>query len=613
MGVLRSANPSRILPIEVRDVLRGSSKWGWFVFVIAGLVAVVEAVSLANLLFLGYGILGQEITGPLGGLIEKLGLTGYSQRTFLVLLGSIFIVVVSVRLVLVVAFRYLAYKWSTVVARKIYKEIIRRILSSPLKVFDEHQLGEIIHGLMNSPDGAITATSSSTSMVASVFLIGSFAVMMILISPWLLLIAAVIAIVWFAAIVPPIKKRMQRHQQQKYDRQQDGVNIATNAINGIRDIRALSAEDRWVAEFSERVDLWETARGRITLLMAFPTPTLQTMLQICFASVTIIAAIVLSPDVLVTQLPVLGVFAYGLFRVYPVVGQASQAWISLGRALPNLRAGQMWTGLPEDSLAGGTESLVGPINTVRFDRLSFSYDLKKPTIIDADFSIKAGEMTALVGSSGAGKSTLIDLMLKFRCPSQGRIWIGGQNLNDVFRRSWLDRVDLVRQDVFLFAGTIRENLLEYRVNATEEELRSACRRAGALEFIDAMPHGLDTRIGERGLTVSGGQRQRIAIARSLLRNSDILILDEAMSALDGEIEAQILKSILMDSPRSIIVLISHRLATVRNANNIVVLDQGRVVEQGTHAELVKLRRRYWELFATQLEQESGSLVDVGRT
>ena len=128
-----------------------------------------------------------------------------------------------------------------------------------------------------------------------------------------------------------------------------------------------------------------------------------------------------------------------------------------------------------------------------------------------------------------------------------------------------------------------------------------------------MPHGLDTRIGERGLTVSGGQRQRIAIARSLLRNSDILILDEAMSALDGEIEAQILKSILMDSPRGIIVLISHRLATVRNANNIVVLDQGRVVEQGTHAELVKLRRRYWELFATQLEQESGSLVDVGRT
>ena len=613
MGVLRSANPSRILPIEVRDVLRGSSKWGWFVFVIAGLVAVVEAVSLANLLFLGYGILGQEIPGPLGGLIEKLGLTGYSQRTFLVLLGSIFIVVVSVRLVLVVAFRYLAYKWSTVVARKIYKEIIRRILSSPLKVFDEHQLGEIIHGLMNAPDGAITATSSSTSMVASVFLIGSFAVMMILISPWLLLIAAVIAIVWFAAIVPPIKKRMQRHQQQKYDRQQDGVNIATNAINGIRDIRALSAEDRWIAEFSERVDLWETARGRIVLLMAFPTLTLQTMLQICFAAVTIIAAIVLSPDVLVTQLPVLGVFAYGLFRVYPVVGQASQAWISLGRALPNLRAGQMWAGLPEDPLAGGTESLVGPIDTVRFDRLSFSYDLKEPTIIDADFSIKAGEMTALVGSSGAGKSTLIDLMLKFRCPSQGRIWIGGQNLNDVFRRSWLDRVDLVRQDVFLFAGTIRENLLEYRVDATEEELRSACRRAGALEFIDAMPHGLDTRIGERGLTVSGGQRQRIAIARSLLRNSDILILDEAMSALDGEIEAQILKSILMDSPRSIIVLISHRLATVRNANNIVVLDQGRVVEQGTHAELVKLRRRYWELFATQLEQESGSLVDVGRT
>ena len=183
-------------------------------------------------------------------------------------------------------------------------------------------------------------------------------------------------------------------------------------------------------------------------------------------------------------------------------------------------------------------------------------------------------------------------------------------MNDLVRRSWLDRVSLVRQDVFLFTGTIRDNLLEYKPAATDKELREACNKAGALEFIDAMVHGLGTKVGERGLTLSGGQRQRIAIARALLRNSEVLIFDEAMSALDGETEAKILKSLLMDSPKRIILLVSHRLATVRNADHIVVLDGGRVVEQGTHQQLLERRGRYFEIFATQMGLQSVATSDA---
>jgi ABC-type multidrug transport system fused ATPase/permease subunit len=610
MGALRAIKLISILPIEVRDVLRESPKWVCLLLSIAGLVAFVEAVTLANLLFLGYAVVGQEPSGTVGGLLGERVFGGYSQRVLLILLSSVFIVLVTVRLALVLTYRYLSYKWSSGVVRKMQKEIMRRIISAPIHLFDERQLGGIVHDLINAPTGAIAAVENTTVLMSAIFLICAVAVMLILISPWLLLIAAVIAILWFVTIVPPLQKRMRHYQQQRYDQQAHGMNIATDTISGIREIRAVATEPRWIAEFSHMVDLWEATRGRIVLLGGLPAPALQAMLQTGFAAVTIFAALVLSPEDLVTQLPVLGVFAYGLFRAYPLMGQVSQAWIGMAQAVPNLRAAAVWTGLPEDPLAGGTQQVMHPIGVVRFDHLSFSYDSKEPTIVDAEFCIQAGKVTALVGASGAGKSTLIDLMLKFRAPNQGALWLGGQSLNDVVRRSWLDRVGLVRQDVFLFAGTIRENLLEYKSDATDEELRSACRRAGALEFIDAMSDGLDTRVGERGVTMSGGQRQRIAIARALLRNPDVLILDEAMSALDGETEAKILKALLVDSPRRIIVLISHRLATVRNADHIVVLDRGRVVEQGTHEELLERRGRYRELFSTQVWQESAALSKV---
>jgi ABC-type multidrug transport system fused ATPase/permease subunit len=318
----------------------------------------------------------------------------------------------------------------------------------------------------------------------------------------------------------------------------------------------------------------------------------------------------LSPGALANQLPVLGAFAYGLFRVYPLLGQLTRGWIGLGEVVPNLRAALAWTDLAEDPLARGTLEFTPPAGTISFDHLSFSYDSDEPAITDADFLIEPGKVTALVGASGAGKSTIVDLILKFRSPDQGVLWVGDQDLGDIVRSSWLDRVSLVRQDVFLFAGSIRENLLQFQPEATEEDLHSACRRAGALDFLDAMPDGLDTLVGERGLTLSGGQRQRIAIARALLRNSDVLILDEAMSALDGETEAQILKSILQVSPSRIILLISHRLATVQHSDHIIVIDQGRIVEQGAHKELLKNHGRYWELFSTQVGQESAALSDV---
>ena len=263
MPTLRKLSLTYILPNEVGNLVRGSRRWMWLLFSTAALVGIVEAATLANLLFLGYALLSEQPSGAIGGLLGDRIHPGEPQRGLLVVLSSTFIVLALLRFGIVLTHRYLSFKWGSVVGRNIQKNIMRRIVSAPLQLFDEKQLGEIIHDLTNAPQGAIAGIDSTASLMGAVFLIISVAVMLAIISPWLLLIAAVIAFSWFITVVPPLQKRVQRHQQQRYTWMADGTKIATDTINGVREIRALGAEDRWVGEFSTKVDLWESARGRL--------------------------------------------------------------------------------------------------------------------------------------------------------------------------------------------------------------------------------------------------------------------------------------------------------------------------------------------------------------
>jgi ABC-type multidrug transport system fused ATPase/permease subunit len=228
---------------------------------------------------------------------------------------------------------------------------------------------------------------------------------------------------------------------------------------------------------------------------------------------------------------------------------------------------------------------------IRFRNVSFAYPSRSDVqvISDLDFEIEENQLVALVGPSGAGKSTLTSLLLRLHDPVRGEIWFNGRRGSDI-RVSVLRRqIALVPQDIFLFGGTIRENIAYGRPGASEEEIRAAAQKANALEFIDRFPKGLETVVGERGTQLSGGQRQRVAIARAVLKDPKILILDEATSSLDSESEALVQDALekLMKGRTSIVI--AHRLATVRKADRILVLDQGRLVEEGTHTDLMKLK------------------------
>jgi subfamily B ATP-binding cassette protein MsbA len=384
----------------------------------------------------------------------------------------------------------------------------------------------------------------------------------------------------------------------------------TESLGGVRVIKGYHAEEREASVFAVGVER--------LLNNVMKSLTMTSMLGAASTTVLgIVSSLVMwlgGHRVLGNTWTVGDYFSYNMFLAFMIapVFQIVNIGTQLTEAFAGLdRTNEIMSELEENQTPDRTEKMPPIKGTVRFDNVEFAYEPEKPVLHGISFLAEPGTVTALVGSSGSGKSTIISLICAFHSPTEGCVLVDGVDLARVDLNTYRSQLGVVLQDSFLFDGTIRENIMFSRPEATEEQFLSACRTARVDEFAERFPETYNTIVGERGVKLSGGQRQRLSIARALLANPRILILDEATSSLDSESEAMIQAGLNQLMQGRTTFVIAHRLSTIRRAEQILVVEQGRIVERGNHAELFALGGRYYDLYTRQHGLEANLFLAPG--
>jgi subfamily B ATP-binding cassette protein MsbA len=501
------------------------------------------------------------------------------------------------------------------VVRDLRDRLYGHLLRLPLPWFTRNKTGQIIARVLNDTANAKTVvTELVTRSIWSSAQVISTLVAMFAIS-WQLSIASPLIALLTIGSLQPVLRRLRRGYRRLGNEQGEVTSRVQETVSGIRLIKSYGAEIREEGKFKSHNAAFARGYvhiGRLALLSGPLTETLGTLTAVAilyFGARLVLVERTLDAGELITYLIVVMRLLQPLKQLSQVPAAASQSLASAERIFEVLD----WPA--ETSSDRGTITVPAFESAVRFENVTFAYDADSTALADVSFTAIKGEIVALVGASGAGKSTLIDLIPRFIEPTSGRITLDGVDLRSIRLDALRSLTGIVSQDTVLFNDTVRANVAFGRTDATQEQLDAAARAANALGFIQELPQGWDTGLGERGTRLSGGQRQRLAIARALLSDPPILILDEATSALDAESERLVQEAIDRLLEGRTVFVIAHRLSTIQHADRILVLDGGRLVEEGTHDALVLRGGAYARLHALQFDRrgdaESRTFVAQG--
>ncbi|MBI3306497.1 MAG: ABC transporter ATP-binding protein [Candidatus Omnitrophica bacterium] len=408
--------------------------------------------------------------------------------------------------------------------------------------------------------------------------------------------AAIYALIIFPVVAVPIVllgKNLRRTTKKMQERSADITAFIGETLTGINVVKAFNQEENEISKF-ERINksVFDFFKKTIRITIV-QRPLIEIMGAVGAAIAVWFGIKTLPPDRFVAFVGSLFIFYEPLKKISKVNSTIQQSIAAGGRIFEILDARPSIQDLP------GAVCFQGPVQTISFEHINFSYEPQNPVLHDIHFQVRHGEMVAIVGVSGSGKSTLVNLLPRFYDPISGAVKINGMDIRGLTLKSLRDLIGIVSQDTVLFHSTVRENIAYGKPNATMEEIKAAAEAAYAVDFIELLPNGYDTSLGERGLKLSGGQRQRLAIARAFLKNPPIFILDEATSHLDTESEREVQAAIENLIKGRTVFVIAHRLSTIQRADRILVLEEGRLIQQGTNQSLLKEGGAYKRLHDLQ--------------
>ena len=486
------------------------------------------------------------------------------------------------------------------IGRSIRRSCIERFFQLELPFYSRSNLGELISYVNEQAQRTENLSSYIIELIRELLIISVLLVVLINLSPFLTITTLISLLIGFF-ILKNILKNVQYYGKKVAISIDEFSTFITEVLSGIRVIKSFSSEFRELERadrcLQNRYDAEIQAFGSRAAIVPLTETVGITVLLLILSVGSVILANKGS-----NSLPLLLTYSYTLLRLIPRINQLnnlrSQILLLSGslESIYNFLSSTESLHLPDGEIA--YKGLSARIN---FQDVTFTFPSNsEPTLKNVSFQLGKGKTTAIVGSSGSGKSTLVDLVMRFHDIDSGSIKIDEYDLRDYQIKSWRKSIAMVSQDTFLFHTSLRENIAYGRPDATDLEIIEAAKKAYAYEFIQELPQGFETVVGDRGSRLSGGQRQRIAIARAILRDPDVLILDEATSALDSNSERIVQKAIEEVSQDRTVIVIAHRLSTIEKADNIVVMDNGSIVEQGTHQELLALQGKYWSLYNSQL-------------
>lgn len=477
-------------------------------------------------------------------------------------------------------------------------DVQKHLLRLPTRFYDNQQTGKLVSRVMTDVEGVRNLVGTGFLQLVGGVLMAVICLFFLINISWQLTLFTLIPLSLFGIISMKAFGRIRPIFRQRGEINAEVTGRLTQTFGGIRVIKGFNAARQEALVFEKGVErIFQNVKSSLTTT-SFVTSTGSFLFGVALVGILGIGGYMLTENTLtpgeLTQFAFfLGFLIAPIFQMSNIGSQLTEAFAGLDRTE------ELMNTAVEDDDAIRTIKIDHIKGDIEFKDVCFSYEEGKEVLKDVTFSAPAGSVTALVGTSGSGKSTIAGLAASFLVQQSGTITVDGYDLSKVSLDSFRGQLGVVLQDDFLFDGTIRENILFAKPDASETELQSAIEGAYVNEFATKFEKGIDTVIGERGIKLSGGQRQRVTIARAILANPRILILDEATSSLDTESESLIQESLKQLLKGRTTFVIAHRLSTIRQADQILVIEQGRIAERGKHEELIEKKGRYYELYTYQ--------------